>query len=287
MKIPIFKPSRLFVNGVRERCLVAKLKASQIPSLGRLHMRATGDEPEFSVFLRGPKPSKASAWQVAILKRLFAEEELLKAIKQGMNDYEKSGGFEDATTRRHIKANGILAYLRLTDIIIDEFKQEILLCLSAELEDLGEHAIVIHGGGSDWKFDNDNYLSNYVNEFGVEPVKQACGQNAFSTDPSLLYGKWVVDEEATVALMLKRGVVRKQIQPELTNLRGLGYVFAKGKFHATGKFGERKSQYVGCKLKGSRLEVNLNNPEIPDSEETWDLRFVDGKLIGDWVMKRS
>lgn len=176
MKIPAFKPSKRFLDDLKLPCLVAKVKNSKLPGLAKLHIAEFKEDDVCEIYLRGKNPKKISPWQRGVLKELFEDEELPVAVDTGLKEYATSrkwGGnnYADlfAEDRQKIKKHGILPYIVLDTVVIDDEKREVILSASTVIDgNLDEHGITIYRRKDRWRFDDADYFIRYHADFGED-----------------------------------------------------------------------------------------------------------------------
>jgi len=273
MKIPVFKPSKCFVHDYTVPCLLAKLKNSEIAGIGEHFRKEIGKNPVFSVYLRGTDAKKISPWQQQILERLFQREELVDAITEGMKDYEKLGGYEDPDIQR----DGILPHLYLTRIVIDERRQEVIICVHTLADgNLDEHGIAIHLKKGHWKFDSLDYLNDYLKNLDLdeEETPSAAGPSLSVRD---LYGTWILDEEATVKYLTTRGM-KSEVKSTLNDFRDESVEIGDGTVRLFYQGHLQEGKIVKCEWKGKQAWLTYRIPgERHDG--TWGGKLQKDRLV--------
>ena len=317
MRIPEFAPSPEFVDGMRIPCLRSRLRNSEVPSLGKRRFIEYDEDPSFDIFLLGAVSQQVSEWHQSFLDKLFGQEELIAAIDAGMKEFETSeewcGYDPDDEVSRDIKRHGITAYLVLETLVLDDIRKTVIMGLRTEKDlNLCEHGITVFLKDGKWRFGYADYWSDYFEDFDVgEPPTS----NVHSTEPSLLYGRWVFDESETTLRLRMLATPEDFIKQMLESLRGLTYVFSEGRIQiceqpkgwtqrllnnlrslvhraSNGrlqileKLGVIELDCLSCELKKDRLKIQVRYRE-QNLREEWDLRYTDGRLrIGDWIMRR-
>jgi hypothetical protein len=255
MEIPRFKPSKTFVDGMKIPCLIAKLKNSKVAGLGASYRAEVDEDPVFQVYLRGGNSKDISPWQQQMLERLFSQDELLRAITEGMKEYESSTGYNDSD---EIRRDGILPHLYLSDIIIDEIEQNVIICASALADGcLGEHGIAIHLQEGRWKFDYLDYVSNYLRGLDHE-AKGPAKSDAVLTAGDL-YGIWAFDEAATSKRMNTRGM-QSDLKSTLDDYRGMYFEIAEDYVRCFREGMLVEGKLVKCESQGREIHLTFRVP---------------------------
>lgn len=291
MQLPVFKPSKTFIRKTRVPCFAAKARNAELPMLARRHIAEEDEEDEgFQIFLRGKEPRQISEWHRRWLHTLFEKEEIITAIQAGMKEYG-SGAEWCGYRHQHqlsedyddIQKHGIVPYLVLTDVVVDEIEQRIICALRTSKDgNLEEHGVTIYSDHDTWKFAYSDYISDYIGrlDLGVERgAKPARSTN----DPSFLYGRWVVDKEATAALMRERGESQSYIQSQLKQIGGLVDEFSEGLLRSS--FGGEmvEAELLRCELKGKTLSLTLKY-QGSSKGDVYKMNYVNDRLVKDGVV---
>lgn len=274
MKIPVFKPSKTYVDDYKVPCLVAKLKNSQVAGIGELYRKEIGEDPVFPVYLRGAKAKEISPWQQTMLERLFEREELVSAVAEGMKDYEKSTGYEDS---EELQRDGILPHLYLTGVIIDERQQEVIICAHTLADgNLDEHGIALHLKKGRWKFDALDYLSDYLRQLDLDEPEAPDVQSA-TLSVRDLFGTWVLDEETTTKLLTTRGM-RSEVKSTLKDFQGTFFEVSEGRIRSLDQGQLTEGKIVKCEWKGK--EAWLSYRVAGEKHDgTWGGKLQKDKLV--------
>jgi hypothetical protein len=150
MKIPEFKTKRVFLEDIDLPCLFAKVKNSELPKVATRHIAKHKKDPICEIWVRGSNPKALTEWPKEMLGNLLEKEGLPAALEAGMREYETNkeewpGYFEDnAETYGEIKQYGILPFLTMHTIVIDEIRRMMILGCHTEWDiHLSEHGIAI------------------------------------------------------------------------------------------------------------------------------------------------
>jgi hypothetical protein len=163
MKIPEFKPSKLFLGDIKLPCLVAEVTNSELGVASEC-IRVYAHNPACHIFLRGNDPFKISPWQRKILDSLLDQEGLRAAIDEAMKEYETRGGYVGLGKKelQKIKSQGFSPFLTIATIAIDEFAQEVVIYCKPDFDiHLDEHGLTIFLEGGRWHSADGDYYGSY------------------------------------------------------------------------------------------------------------------------------
>src|SRR5687767_9782709 len=150
MVIPEFKPKRVYLEGLDVPCLFAKVKNSELPGVAKRHLAKYKKDPVCEIWVRSTNPKELTAWPKEMLGNLIEKEGLPAALEEGMRDYETNKEWpgyykEDEETYGEIKQHGILPFLTMHTIVVDEIRRIIILGCHTEWDiHLCEHGIAIY-----------------------------------------------------------------------------------------------------------------------------------------------
>jgi hypothetical protein len=88
MKIPEFKPKRVFLEDIDVPCLFAKITNSESPKVATRHIAKYKEDPVCEIWVRSSNPKELTGWPKVILEQLLEKEGLTTALEEGMRDYE-------------------------------------------------------------------------------------------------------------------------------------------------------------------------------------------------------
>jgi hypothetical protein len=309
MKIPEFKPSTRFVDGIKLPCLVAQIKNSELPGIATEYRAQTRSNPYCDIYLRGKDPTKISAWQRQALEQLFKKNGLTAAVIEGMRQFEKIGGESvyaefDEAQRERVKKLGFAPYLRIDDVVIDEIKQVVFISADSEVNLLHEHGITIHWRKGRWRFDDGEPFDDYTGTFEEpEEKKQQTKWQArweavfplpkknapFETDISDLFGTWRYDADETARVRKELGASKNEIKEALSPWEGVrtqGWYYSPTtyKLLQNGKTA-RQWEVTKYERKGNRYEIRTKTDNALNN-----ILWCDGKRVmtvwGKWVFTR-
>jgi hypothetical protein len=296
MKIPAFKPSKRFVDGIKLPCLVAQIKNSELPGIATEYRAQTRSNPYCDIYLRGKDPTKISAWQRQALEQLFKKNGLTAAVSEGMKQFEKIGGesiyaeFDEAECLR-VKKLGFAPYLRIDDVVIDEIKQVVLISADSVVNLLHEHGITIHWRKGRWRFDDGDPFNDYTGTFEeLEEKKQQKKWEArweavfplpkknapFETDISGLLGTWRYDAAETARVRKDLGASKRRIEEAFSSTsRTTGWYYSPGnyKWLQNGKTA-RQWEVTKYERKGNRYVIHTKTNNAVDN-----IRWCDGRIM--------
>ena len=296
MALPKFKRRLDFLGDTQAPCLRAALPNSIIPGLAIKEIEKVVDEPEFSVLLRAKNPKRITAWQKKQLEQLIEKGGLKSAIEEGMRDYFSKHPIEELPEaakprRKEVEAAGILPYVLLSDVVIDDGSKNILLVLSADFDaHLAEHGICIYLNDGQWKFDAD-YLVQYLDkveeeeseressDFEEEQDDAPPAKPTGSDDIAFLFGKWEHDPEAHLSAMKRDGEKDDQIRMTLEFFQGKAFEVSPETFVIWHKGRPQgKDKMLGIKVKGNKVAIKFEQTLIfrgvAEKEiKTWDLVY--------------
>ncbi len=283
MKIPDFKPSQRFLEDVRLPCLVGSVKNSELPGVASRHIAKFKEDPTCKIYLRGVNHPEISVWQRQILEQLFERERLAGALEEGMKEYETNPEWAgdnyrhlDENSRSDIRECGMAPHVTLSDIVIDEVKQEVILVGRTEWDgNLIEHGISIYLRDGRWRFDYAEYLIDYQESIETEELTkkakewekcwdEICPQPATNTqienDPGFLRGSWEFDETETTRALKEHGWPPARIR-DLVRRTGVGltYAFSPTKIEVTMSLprDKQRADFISCERHGNRVEVRF------------------------------
>lgn len=177
MKMPEFKKAKSFGGGVFEvKCLVAKMRNSEVPEVGRMHRKEFKEDPFFEVVLVGREAHTMTDWHNEMLNRLFAKDELLKGVEMGLKQMKNSRGFEfEDEALEYMKDGSFLPWVYFLTVIIDSTRKIVTLNLENEIDsNLQEHGIIILLRNNKWAWlDDPAFQGEYFSSIGEDPAKYA------------------------------------------------------------------------------------------------------------------
>lgn len=158
MEIPTFKRAKSFDDRNFEvNCMVARLKNSNIPNIGKRHLAETKQDPTLEVVLLDEKAPTLSPWHSKMLMKLFEEDELSKGIEAGLKDMVASGEMEfepDALVK--IGDGSFADWVYVKTVIIDGVKELICIFLDNEIDsNLQEHGLILFFKNDKWVWSDD------------------------------------------------------------------------------------------------------------------------------------
>jgi hypothetical protein len=299
MKIPEFKPSKRFVDGIKLPCLVAQIKNSELPGIATEYRAQTRSNPYCDIYLRGKDPNKISAWQEQMLEQLFKQNGLTAAVIEGMKEFTKTGGervydeFDD-DERKRVKKLGLAPYLRIDCVVIDEVEKEVLISADSEVGLLHEHGVTIHLSEGRWRYDDGERFDRYSGKFVERKEEKERSkwlanwkatfplpvEDAFvETDMSPLYGVWRFDADETAKVLKQCGAPKREIDAALAPTNN---ALALGWYYSAGSYEWLKNGYTFIKWdvakyerKGMLYTVHNTLDDGGDHSEIW----CDGKRL--------
>jgi hypothetical protein len=322
MEIPEFITSDTFLHGVPIRCLKATARNGSLPGgLAARHIADSKTDPEFPVYLRGTEVCGISDWQQGVLDHLFKREGLPIAVQEGMKALEHSvfGAYE---AEREVQVHGMLPFLYILSVVIDEVRSEVIISLDTEKGfKPHEREIVLYRPREAWKFDDGDYIDRYLTEVAVDEFMKQMGDGDVKSptdadgvsisDPSVLYGQWLFDETSTAEIdRLSRGAADEA--ESFASLRGLTYEFSTGRLRSyvdwhvnfkgalwsflgraflrlSGQKVPRDCEYLGCEVQGNR--VTISTKEVGGNSRAVHMYRLGGdKLVllpEAWVLSRK
>lgn len=158
MKIPTFKRAHSFDDHNFEvKCMVARLKNSTIPSVGKRHRSETRSDPTYELVLLDEQGSSVSLWHSEMLRKLFLNDGLGQGIETGLKTMVSSGEMEfepDALTK--MGGGSFLDWVYLKTVILDGVKEIVCVFLGNEIDsNLQEHGLVLFLKNDEWVWSND------------------------------------------------------------------------------------------------------------------------------------
>jgi hypothetical protein len=160
-----FKRTPMFLEDTPEPCFLARGgKNSQLGHVASKHVEKFEDKP-FDIYLRCKGTTSISPWHNQWLDRLFQGRELTDGVSIAMNQYLGSGALERSSEvlpedRERISLYGIVPYLYVVEIILDEVLDQVIISLSTVIElSLAEHGICVHHANGQWLFAYGEYKS--------------------------------------------------------------------------------------------------------------------------------
>jgi hypothetical protein len=254
MQIPTFKSSENFLGDTDLPCLFGRIANSKLPGVSTRYIAENKGNPVCEIYLRGKNPKKISPWQQEILEQLFEQEGLGPAVAEAMKEYETNpdwgcNGYREsmAEDRQRIKKHGIVPYVVITLIVLDEVEQEALLCASVDLDgNLEEHGVTIYLKKGRWRFDHAEYYTRYQSRF--DNLRSAKEQGAAAvarskwlreweavfppppgspaeTDTRILEGEWHSDNKETAKALKRLGKTAEYVEALLRSSANEKYVF--------------------------------------------------------------
>jgi hypothetical protein len=214
------------------------------------------------------------------LHKLFEQEEIAPVIKSAMQEYKGDPAEEEFAD---IQKHGILPFLILRTVVIDEVERKILFRLGTHKDaNLEEHGITIYWKRSKWRFGYAEVISDYIQNLDLINVSKQSRVSTRITDPSFLYGRWVFDEESTVALWRAKG----EPVDGLSRLRKCSEEYSEGSCRFTHPDGHvYEFKLLNCELKGVRLNLTMQYETEPPA--TYKLKYDGHRLIREFVLRRE
>ncbi|NOS71345.1 MAG: hypothetical protein HOP33_15605 [Verrucomicrobia bacterium] len=306
MRIPAFKQSDRFLGEFDLCCLVATIKNSKLPGVASRHIAEYKEDPPCNIYLRGKDPKKISAWQREMLEQLFEKEGFTTAMAEGMKKYQTNCGRDfysqfNEEDRHHIKEHGILPFLTIEHIVIDDIGRKVLISADKNDGDLHEHGITICLRNGRWGFEDGDYFSRYSSAFEknrifdeevlaanrlIEWQKRwdvvfpfAAPETHVEANGALLYGVWHIDLRATTKLLKQMGAPNDEIRNVPTVIAqkvGLYFSRTKSEFLRSG-YTTSESIVVGYKRKGNWVTMRTMGEK--DGPISTSIYWCNGKLL--------
>ena len=299
MKLPEFKPKRVFLNDIDVPCLYAKVKNSKLPGIASRHVAESKQDPICEIYLLGKKP-EMSGWHREILGQLLEEKGLPAAVEQAMREYETDPKWAGEgyihlapEDQQRIRRHGIVPYVTVSTIVLDDIRREVLICAGNALDgNLEEHGICIHLRKGRWRFGYGDYFSRYLQRYEKERPRKSLslGDEAWErlfpkappgtevvTEAGFLYGTWALDERASKKMLNRMGRTIEQIDSCLTFQSFSSYRFSATTFeYSQLDVPLLSAKFVGCERIGNRVTIRYCAAENDESRmECW----FDGKVL--------
>jgi hypothetical protein len=273
MKIPEFKPSKSFLGDIRLACLVAKLKNSDLPKVAARHIATTKKDPPCKIYLRCSKANEISAWQREMLERLFVKEKLPSFLEEGMKEYETGKDWEgydqnDTETYQDIRRYGIVPFLTLHEIVIDDVTKEVIISANTDWDGhLDEHGITIYLSEGKWRFDLGDRQYDYYSGIESEVTKARMAKvfpdilsnRSESDDTKFIFGTWNYDEKAAVEIYKKFKWTKSKIDDEIKCYEGMRLIISPDQMqriirndHGSSYF---EARFVRCERRGNVIKI--------------------------------
>jgi hypothetical protein len=315
MKIPVFKPSKRFLQEFDLPCLVAKLKNSRLPGVAARHITESKDDPTCTIYLRGKGPKKISRWQRGILEQLFLKEGLAPAIEDALNEYGRDlNDYSSEQELKEIKKYGFAPFIWISVMVVDEIKKEVIFSGGSNRSvHIPEHGLSVYLRKGRWRWDDADYFIGYQQSFRrplskeelIEEQSKLIGTMAeefgsimealngpakkfekhfpasgelVKTDAKFLYGDWVFDPRETAVVLKKYGDTKDQIESQVEGRMNDVVRFAPNSMQ-TIRDGDivAEDALVGCECRGKRVTILLKvvGCESVIKDEYW----YDGKFL--------
>ena len=269
MKLPEFKPKRVFLDDVDVPCLYAKVKNSELPKVATRHIAKYKKDPVCTIYLRSVEFPAVSDWQQHILDELFAKEKLAAVIETAMKEFanEPWPGFDVNNSRNHkqFKKHGIAPYMTLSSVVLDDIKKEAIISGRMEWDDIfHESGISIHRTPSGWKFDYDDYLFGYWSEVNRDvSEKQLAGElpteepKRGETDTTFLLGDWKFDEKEALLHYKRLKWRTSKIRDVMRLFKGRQVTFSEKELRTVDNPGEQRDEVVRYERRGNVVMIHL------------------------------
>jgi hypothetical protein len=296
MKIPEFKTKRVFLEDIDLPCLFAKVKNSELPKVATRHIAKHKKDPICEIWVRGSNPKALTEWPKEMLGNLLEKEGLPAALEAGMREYETNkeewpGYFEDnAETYGEIKQYGILPFLTMHTIVIDEIRRMMILGCHTEWDiHLSEHGIAIFFQDGKWHFRLGDYLSEYLgdveeegNEIRWELARPPGAVTDDSvTDASFIEGTWAFDAEEALALLKRIKASSREIKETLDLYAKLKYIIQPPLIiQSTGPLPvqQYQAEWLGCERRGEKVTISYRRKGAAKSDVE-EFLYCNGILI--------
>jgi hypothetical protein len=293
MKIPEFKPKRVFLEDIDLPCFFAKVKNSELPKVAARHIAKYKKDPSCEIWVRSSNHKELTGWPKEMLEQLLEKEGLPAALEEGMRDYETNKAWpgyfkEDEDNYNAIKEHGIVPLMTVDQIIVDEIRRTIILGCHTEWDiHLDEHGIALFWKDGVWRFELGDYLSDYAEEVDDEgresrweAVRPPCETTPDTvTDTSFIIGTWVLDADESLAFLKRMKASARTIKETLENCAGRRYEFAPPTFIQRGGNGQRsESVCIGFERRGERITMKYKRPSM---ERNWqkEMYYCNGLLM--------
>jgi hypothetical protein len=291
MKLSAFKPSRNCVHGFKKCCLSAKSNNQIVPGLAAKYEPARKMPHKFLVYLRLKNEGVISSWVEQMLDRLINQNELSLAIAQGMEDFEANWQDHyrgDEGVLAKMKKEGILGYLCLNKVIVDEVDQEVILSFWHDLKSqvLSFNGIALSFSEGHWTFNTDTYLSDYISEVQSKHISNCINRFIVSMDHedkpekdlSFFRGDWVFDVKLTERFLKEVYAVKSDLAFHLDLYKSLQYSIELPLFAIKAAGSATEFTCVDAKLEGNKIIMRLKFLNFPQIKET-TLFYHKGYLV--------
>jgi hypothetical protein len=276
MKLPDFRRRNQFLDDIDIPCLVAKVKNSTLPKVASLHIVKYKKDPVCEILVRSSSTKELSGWPKEVLQELLEQEKLAFALEEGMKEYESSSAWpgyfkEDAQNYGDIKTHGIVPHMTVEAIVVDEIKREVILVCDTEWDvHLSEHGIAISLRDGRWRFNYEDYLSEYQGDVEDGEAERLWSMARLpgeskgedETDTSFIFGTWEFDANESRALLERMRCSQKVIEEAGTNYARVQYHISQVTYRQiTGPQPTQQWNYVfvGCDRRGEQVVIRFKD----------------------------
>ncbi|MBA4149912.1 MAG: hypothetical protein H0X66_17510 [Verrucomicrobia bacterium] len=273
---------------------MATLQNSTVPGLATHHFKNSGKALSFTVFLRGKSNDQISKWQQQIVERLFEKSELPTAIQQGMNEYEMQvledgfDGDEEEAVWNEIKKNGVLPYVILLALVVDELEREVILSLASDLDgNIEEHGIAISLRRGRWRFHHSDYLAQYCGRVDAEEKEklwkqrqEIIGTPEWEPSPKTMYGTWVFDDTEAKRLFAELKLPKSEIRRNLKDGKEFRLELSSGRLVWVNSALPGEFELLGFEKLGDIVKIKFQNiPPNRPAKGQMEFKYYNGRLV--------
>lgn len=294
MKTLVFTSQKNFVQKLRVRCLSAALPNSAVSRLAEKRRQRLGDDPEFTVYLRGGRKKNPPEWQRHILSGLFDREGLSKAIEEGMQNYYTTcdGALSalNETVRQGFEGRSFLPHLILESVVIDVERQNAFLVLDNALDaHLMEHGLVIALKDGTWMYDPGGYnaylaeIEELAGEDGADSndAKLKSRSKVEPVDATFMFGMWYYDAESDAEYLKKLGNTDEEVRMAVDFWRRRAFELSQELSLFWHSYAPSRKpdqdKILGFGKRGNVYLVTFWDSGT-ESETTWEFLYEDGLL---------
>jgi hypothetical protein len=287
MQTNTLKPTTRFIGGASLKSLAGKCQFNGLAAIKTSAVAVIVPKAGCKVFLVGGDGENPSDWHRITMEQLEKAPSDLEGLKAMLDDHLKRIMAPAERLKNGLKPT---ARLSVTDVVIDAERNLLFLNFAANEMDIDEHGLVAVYEGAAWRLEDGGYVKTYIEAVAAperESLEKEEEDSELEIPPVNPCGKWRGDEQATIALLKKRGEDDKWSRQFAASVKVFTWIITESRFV------QKQKQLVVWEYEILSLMIDRNKVRLelksPKAQWIQELKIVGDLLFSDFgfVLKKE